>query len=439
MRGALLLIFLLIMPGWPLIIDSSGYEIVKDIVSKEEGVFMAGHITYSKLVNGIVVKVKGDKLEWYKQFDIGVDEFLTSLCPTPDGVIAAGYVKLNDGVGVIILAINDDGSLLWSRVYKLDVPDLKIFSCNMAKDSIVLAGGVLNRGMDALVIYLNKQGEIINATTFGTELDEWVNSATFYRGHLILAGGVYFNSSDVWIANLSSGEISIFSGPDWQEAYSISSSRRNILVVGSTRDESWDVLAIMLEGRTPIWEKRYGTVYMDMGYDGKVGNISYIAGESRCYGGGCNALLMKIDRLGNILESFEFGGDGMERAFAIDYKNDQIVLAGYSDSFSWDPWGGILVVSGENNCLKRDVKLQSKEVELKLKKLIGKRDLVIYHNVRVDLKVSDVDAKIKNPCGMDLEELIGNVIPIIGIVVLFITIYVSWRFIFKSKKRRVET
>ncbi len=428
------LIFLILSQGWVVVIDRNGYEEVKDIEIIDNGLVVVGHVVYSKQVDGIVLFLDDSgSLEKYLRVDVGYDEYLTSICDLGNRIVIAGYVKGREKAGVIALSLSGKGDLIWGRIYNVKAKDLKIFSCSRLNNYLVLTGSVSTGGdMNALIAFLKEDGSLVNMTSFGTNLVEWVNSAYSTGGKLFLAGGALTDSSaDLWLADFKRGRVYLFSEEGWQEAYSVNVRGDKILLVGSTSDGGWDVTALMIKGGEILWGKRYGTPYMDLGYDSWLGDSIYITGEVRCFGGGCNALLMELNEDGGLMSSTEVGGENMERGYALDSDGERVFIAGYSDSFSLDVWGGILVVSGRGGCKSEEINVTSFDENYDKRVLEAHVKLIEWNEEKTRVKLSQESPHVRNPCQTDLDRLMEIVVPLLAIMAFMITIYLSWRLIFK--------
>lgn len=139
-----------------------------------------------------------------------------------------------------------------------------------------------------------------------------------------------------------------YGGGNEDVAHSILKDNDGYIIIGYTfsygKEES-DIWLIKVDKEgNEIWNRRYGWEGKEYGIDGVVVEDGYIiVGVTNSFGEQLNwdICVFKIDKEGNIIWNKIFGGDESDWATCIEKDGKEILIGGYTSSYtsiSWDAW-----------------------------------------------------------------------------------------------------
>lgn len=195
---------------WYRSIGTSDYEVAVQVVESLEGdIFLYGHreSDATEQYDVSMTKLSADgSFIWSKtlgQFD---NELAWDMCVLPDGDIlfcgdtSSNEEDANDG---FIVRMQTNGEILWSKTYGLIPSDHFTNIQYLDNDMIAIAGltaGLGNGGLDILTMFINTEGYLKYARTYGEYSKEVASDVIkTYDGGLAIAGttrsfGEGFNS-----------------------------------------------------------------------------------------------------------------------------------------------------------------------------------------------------------------------------------------------------
>lgn len=354
-------------------------------------------------------------VQWSKVYGGSSDDRAKSIIQTLDGgFVISGYAISNDfdvsnnngQKDFWIIKLDSNGNLLWEKNYGFSGDD-EGFSIIQTQDGGFFATGYLdvtasggqgnddasknkntNHGVgDFWAIKLDNNGDFQWRRYFGgTSNDRAYNAIQTSNGDFILVGAAESEndgfditdpkgSYDFWIVRITNTGNLIwqksFGGSEIEECYKIiTTNDGNFFIVGKTLSSDQDILLnhgsndIFVIKMNPlgnaIWKKTYGGNQFDTANsiiqlnDGNymiVGNtrsddIYTIKGQN-------DALLIKIDINGNILNEFTFGGTKIDSLNdVIETDDNRIIAVGSSSSNDLD----IITNNGFTDTLVLEIK-----------------------------------------------------------------------------------
>ena len=283
-----------------------------------------------------IIQAQVVELEWEKSFGGGGYEESYDLVLTPDsniiiigtgGPLAAEFSDCGDNYGYVILKINLDGDLLWTKCY-----------------------GGNNYSKPQSIINSSEGGFIVVGESYAND------------GDITGAHG----SADFWVVKISNiGELEwqiAIGGSNFDSAKEIiQNNDGDYLIVGTSMSIDADIndhhateattdllLAKISSSGELLWTKSYGGNYDDSGEsiteDG-LGNF-ILAGYSESSSGdvpenkgSTDFWVLKIDSSGEIIWSSTFGGSASELAYASIILENSIFVVGTTFSNNFDVTG----------------------------------------------------------------------------------------------------
>ena len=247
-------------------------------------------------------------MEWSNAFGLsGINALCYSGQQTSDnGYVMFGRIGIPDSpdVDFFIVKLNSDGTVVWSKTIGGPGWDCGIFVNQTSDNGYILSGNTNSYGAggyDFLVIKIGSGGEVEWAKTFGGPGDE----AAHYAQQTLDGGYVI-------------------------DGYT-----------GSYGAGSYDILVIKLDPTGELeWAKTFGGYSNDFTIGGvKAGqqtsdNGYILSGSTASYGaGGSDALVMKLDTIGELEWAKTFGGTGDDYCHGVQQTLDGgYVLGGYTSS-----------------------------------------------------------------------------------------------------------
>jgi hypothetical protein len=259
-----------------------------------------------------------------------IPEAVNSIQETSDG----GFVAAGRGFGLWVMKANSTGGSEWSRYYSPAGygSDAEALSVQQTRDGgFIVAGDAISdlyvTGIDALLLKLDPNGNVQWSKTYGGR-----NYDSFYvveqtkDGGYVVAGNtasVSSHFSNGWVLRLDlSGNIV------WQEAFvgedihSVDQTEDGGFVVAGTvgvdnKAEGW-VFKLDRDGRM-VWQKAYEFAITNRIKQTRDGGYVVAGGP----------LILRLDRIGNVVWERSFNGGGYTQLFSISETKDKgFVLAG---------------------------------------------------------------------------------------------------------------
>ncbi|MEM9261559.1 MAG: hypothetical protein AAGA62_18105, partial [Bacteroidota bacterium] len=173
-------------------------EQLRNLLALQDGTFVAmGNIGTSDLAYARRIDGQGNA-QWYRTWRVPESQFnvFQDAVELPDGFLLAGYSTPDSRSGELILAkFGEDGELLWSYLY--DYPnqtDEGVRSITVTPTGDLYAVVRLigpDRFVDALVIHLTATGEVLGQTLLSGAGDLVINDSHLTpSGNLLLAGAL---------------------------------------------------------------------------------------------------------------------------------------------------------------------------------------------------------------------------------------------------------
>jgi len=331
------------------------------------------------------------EVEWEKSFGGISYEDAYDIIQTPDSNIlivgeggpwAAEFSDCGEYGGFIIVKINEDGELLWSKCYGGNEYSLAHAIINSSEGGYVVAGETYasdgditgaHGNSDFWVIKISDTGELEwQLAVGGTSHDRASEIIQSNDGSYLVVGDSRSingdindhhgteSTSDFLLAKISSGGellwVKSYGGPDDDNGVSIAKdSLDNVYLTGFSFSASGDVpenkgstdlwvLKVNTDGGI-IWSKTFGGSETDIGNDIVISNgYIYTVGEtySNDYDvsgshGGRDGWLIKLTIDGELEYQKCFGGSSFEELFEVEFiSGNEILLTGISGSNNGD-------------------------------------------------------------------------------------------------------
>ena len=308
-------------------------------------------------------------IEWQKTIGDNDTTAINSVQQTNDGgYILAGYKNNSPNRNDYWIAkLNNNADIEWEKTYGGSSIDEAQSIQQTTDGGYIVAGSTFshdgdvtnnNGGNDAWILKLTTNGDIEWQKTYGGSADDYLNSIKQTTdGGYIAVGGSNSNNGDIpnnqgytdaWIIKIdTNGNI------EWSKTFGGNASDALVdiqqttnggyLTVGVTQStDGWgDYLVINLQTNGNLeWQKTYGSIYTDIasciqktndGHYLLVGYSNSNDGTTINPNGNSDALLIKIDNLGNILQQTSVGTNDSEVANNILQTHDNnFLIVGYS-------------------------------------------------------------------------------------------------------------
>ena len=308
-------------------------------------------------------------IEWQKTIGDNDTTAINSVQQTNDGgYILAGYKNNSPNRNDYWIAkLNNNADIEWEKTYGGSSIDEAQSIQQTTDGGYIVAGSTFshdgdvtnnNGGNDAWILKLTTNGDIEWQKTYGGSADDYLNSIKQTTdGGYIAVGGSNSNNGDIpnnqgytdaWIIKIdTNGNI------EWSKTFGGNASdglvdiqqttNGGYLTVGVTQStDGWgDYLVIKLQTNGNLeWQKTYGSIYTDIasciqktndGHYLLVGYSNSNDGTTINPNGNSDALLIKIDNLGNILQQTSVGTNDSEVANNILQTHDNnFLIVGYS-------------------------------------------------------------------------------------------------------------
>ncbi len=312
--------------------------------------------------------------------EVAEDEQAEAVIEMPNGGYAvAGYSGNPSNYNYLITRINSVHEIVWQTIIGgIDVE--KAYDLVATEDNgVVVTGsslsndgdvGLNNGGVDAWVVKLSDEGEIVWSRVLGGAGEDFFRGITelpdgtfLITGHSDSANGDFtenLGNKDLWVVKLSSeGEVVWKhnyggSGNDSGSDITFDAQQQQIVVIGSTSSADGDVslnkgsrdiwlIRLNMEG-TLLWEKTYGGSLGDFGTslsltpDGGVAFISDIIsndGDITQYFGQGDIWMVRVDSTGALLWQRTIGLSALDNGRGIIY--DPVSGNVYGLGLNYDP------------------------------------------------------------------------------------------------------
>lgn len=253
---------------------------------------------------------------------------------------------------VFIIRTNTNGDTLWTKAYGGTLEDYA-YSIDQANDSSFIIAGTTESNnaliRDAYLLHLNQQGDTLWTLIIGgTGIDGFQSVKVTEDGNYLAVGYTFSSGSgnaDVFAVKIDpNGNVlweKTFGGALNEFGNTIIESPSGYLIGGSTEsfglgDQDAYLIKVDVNGNL-LWSKSYGGNYAEeiQSIIRTSDNGFALVGYTESYGAGfADVLLTKIDSLGQLSWSVEYGGSDYEYGESLLQTSDQgFIMAGYSNSF----------------------------------------------------------------------------------------------------------
>jgi hypothetical protein len=232
--------------GYVAKVDAAGAIIWQTVVGGEEidKLFSGAVVSDGYIVCGLSYSYGGSgeaawalKLDtngetvWNTIYVCGTNCALRSAVASDGGVVAAGYVDIQDGnYDFTLLKIASDGRLSWNKTYGNQNSE-KAYSISSAPDGYVLAGDVtsIDTNADAWVVRVDSDGILLWSRTIGgADFDSATYVGATSDDQYLVTGYTFSfgeGNRDFWLFNINDdGQVGFcytYGNSAFQEAYSV--------------------------------------------------------------------------------------------------------------------------------------------------------------------------------------------------------------------------
>lgn len=337
-------------------IGGSGDETATDIVTTtDNGTIICGYTNSfgEGLEDCYFIKLNNlGQIQWTKTVGGNSVDKAFSIIQTLDGGFAFTGITQSFGAGgndVYIGKLSSSGSLLWEKTIGSVSSDYGNSIIETFDGGLAIAGwyGVTGSNYDALLVKLDGSGNVVYSKTYGGVGEDIANSIIENNdGSLVLAG--YSTSygagqSDCFIIKTQNNGNPIWSktigGTSQDEAFSIvKSNDGGLLFVGRTQSFGTggnDCYIVKIDNLGSIvWSKTIGGQNSD--YFKSVhqkSNGHFIAtGWYGINGSNYDIYLVEFDNVGSYVVGKNIGSSNIETGQSLILKNNNILIAGYTNS-----------------------------------------------------------------------------------------------------------
>ena len=293
---------------------------------------------------------------WAKTYGGAGHEVASFILQTSDqGYIVAGTTAVSYS-NVWIFKIDSNGNIQWQKEYGFArVND--IYSIQQTSDGGYIVGGSVdmgNTGEDALILKLNSSGEVSWQKTFGGNLDDLFYSVQQTSEGSYIATG--FTKSfgqgrkDIWVLKLAaSGDIAwqkTFGSTVDEEAYSTHQTEDGGYIIGGTAmvaGSGQDALVIKMDALGNVqWQKAYSQTETSVDYLRSIKQTSDGGFICSYYSNPQSSLgihfgIIKLDMAGNVVWGKTYGGTYDDEAYYVSQTEDGGYIA-IGSTFSFDSY-----------------------------------------------------------------------------------------------------
>jgi hypothetical protein len=300
-------------------------------------------------------------------------DYATAIQETQDG----GYVLTGStnsfgagGQDILLVRMDAHGGVLWSSTFGGPANERAEGVLIGPEDDIIIFGTTDSYGAGSGDLYLVKadeNGEEIWSRTYGGTEDEMAGSVERTRdGGFILAGTTRsFGSGkrDVYVVRTNSHGDQLWDKRHGSEAHDVAYGVKETMdggyvIVGATEGSdsgTWDVYLIRIDAQgEALWHRAWGDGGYEVGYSVmETADLGFfVSGYKDPFGSDkWDAYLIRTDEEGKTLWSATYGGEGNDRADALQQTADgSLIIAGSTDgsgSGGWDMY--LLRTDAEGN------------------------------------------------------------------------------------------
>lgn len=269
---------------------------------------------------------EGEKL-WQRTIKVGTNDIGNELLETNDGYLVVGQTAEQLGADILILKVNKQGDKQWVKSYKspqyewaIDVVaiDNDFFVLCTAEDSVAV-------GRDMLLLKIDQQGELLWSKKYGGASDDAGWSMIKDRNeNILLAGHTYsygFGNRDAWLIKIDQGGNEIwnktYGGAGYDECMGLVELHTGgYLFIGhsaSIHPEHHLYAVHITQDGNILWEKHLGGIKHDGGentWQDQDGNILLLGRSNSFDSFKEQAYFLKLDIGGNLMSEQHFVGQG---------------------------------------------------------------------------------------------------------------------------------
>ncbi len=273
-------------------------------------------------------------------------DYYNAVTTTPDGIVTVGYSNqrsFNGGdlAGIagkgsddaVIVKYDQEGNILWKKNFGGAGPDIYT-SVTAVSDGIIAAGrseiasydtgdwtGVEGKGLwDAIIVKYDNNGNVLWKKSFGGAGNDYYNAVTEVADGVVAVGFSGGNSFGV-------GDWENIEGRGGQDAIIVKyDNDGNIVwqnILGGSGSDTYNSVKAVTDCIIAAGHSQSDS------FDS--GDFADIAGK-----GGNDAVIVKYDNDGNVIQIRNFGGNGDDTFNSVTTLADEFIAAGMSDAGSFD-------------------------------------------------------------------------------------------------------
>ncbi len=325
-------------------LNEKSYDFIE---TPDKGFFLLGSTGSNENENSDIYLVKIDSLlnfEWSKTYGTNQVDYGVAIINTDDDYLILGNSNENSDYGIVLYKIDLDGNEIWNQNYGGNNWD---FGHSLIKNT---AGGFLiggetysqgNGANDAYIIAINNDGDIMWEKTYGGVESDVCNSITQDdAGNTFFCGTTsVLDTNKVFLVQIdpsSNGDIVWEMNYGDVESYGnyLSTENSAIIVVGKKVDGvSKQLIAKFDSLGNLIWEKTSGNDANQELNSFTINSLNQIIsiGTGDTYGAGGNDVLVyrRNSDSGNFIDAITYGGEFDDRGVKIIHSSngELIVLA----------------------------------------------------------------------------------------------------------------
>ncbi len=296
----------------------------------------------------------GDTL-WTKSFGGSGTEYGYAVQQTTDSgfIIAATTNSFSAGINdAYLIKTNSSGDVIWTKTYGSASDQDYGYGVKQTTDGGYILAGVKNNVVsfdnDMYLVKTDANGDTLWTKIYGgSNHDEAYDVEQTTDGGYILAGARFLGagSADIYIIKTNATGDTLwtkeYGGPDVDYGYAIEqTSDGGYIIGGHTQMGSgvWDALLIKINDVGDLlWSKTYGGAAVDYLYSvQQTTDGGYlIGGTTNNFGAGnYDMYMIKTNSNGDTLWTKAYGGTGEDRGYyAVQANDGGYIIAGYATSF----------------------------------------------------------------------------------------------------------
>lgn len=278
-----------------------------------------------------------------------------SSAPTTDGglfVAGSTYSFGNGDHDIYVLKVDSIGDTLWSRTFGGASTDFGRDVIATNDSGCIVVGSTASSGAgkeDMIILAVNSDGSLRWSKTYGgANSDEAWSVRSTSDGNLIVCGTTSSSGAgygDLWLFKMSMTGDSIwartFGGVGGESGMAVREAFDGYVAIGSTGSFGAGYSSIYAVKTSfagdSVWAKTFGGDKADNGYALEISNFGdyVIAGATSSYGLGYNdAYIVDISPDGNVMWEQTYGGTKDDRAYSIrTTPSGDLIVGGTTESF----------------------------------------------------------------------------------------------------------